>query len=302
MKKNLFKAMTFCLPQTRLRITQASLALPSLLPRFSGQLSVVGSRKTIVKDQGSKFPALGFCVLALVMGLAMSQSVWAQDATTEIAKAVEMLDSDPEGAVAVLEKYAKEGNADAQYELGHCYEFGYGVEEDCVEAAIYFLKAARQGKVEAQFRVAYCYESGDGVMKNHAEALKWFRKAAEQGYADAQHVLGACYKTGDGVKKDDKEAVKWFRMAAEQGSADAQFVLGCCYNNGEGVSIDFDEAEKWFKKAADQGLEEAQQALKSVDKNKGHRKLKLLWWVVVLCIVAFFPAYKFTKKKEEGSK
>jgi TPR repeat protein len=40
---------------------------------------------------------------------------------------------------------AKSGNAEAQYQLGHCYEKGNGVKQDLAEAAIWYRKAAKQG-------------------------------------------------------------------------------------------------------------------------------------------------------------
>lgn len=48
-----------------------------------------------------------------------------------------------------LEKYAKEGNADAQYHLGLCYLNGSGVKNDTEKAATLFESAMLQGKKEA---------------------------------------------------------------------------------------------------------------------------------------------------------
>lgn len=46
------------------------------------------------------------------------------------------------------------------------------------EAFEYYLKAARQGDAEAQFYLGLCYNYGDGVEKDLSEAVVWFRKAA----------------------------------------------------------------------------------------------------------------------------
>ncbi|KAB2645301.1 MAG: SEL1-like repeat protein, partial [Verrucomicrobia bacterium] len=40
---------------------------------------------------------------------------------------------------------------------------------------------AKQGDADAQFNLGVCYESGNGVAKDYVEAVKWYRKAAEQG-------------------------------------------------------------------------------------------------------------------------
>jgi len=109
---------------------------------------------------------------------------------------------------------------------------------------------AEQGDAEAQFNLGYCYDDGRGVTKNSKEAVKWYRKAAEQNYAPAQSNLGYCYDNGRGVEKDAEEATKWYRKAAEQGHPEAQSNLGYCYANGQGVEEDIVEAYAWFSVAA----------------------------------------------------
>ena len=109
---------------------------------------------------------------------------------------------------------------------------------------------AEQGDAEAQFSLGYCYDDGRGVAKDKAKAVKWYRKAAEKNYAPAQSNLGCCYDNGRGVAKDNVEAVKWYRQAAEQDHPEAQFNLGYCYANGQGVEKDIAEAYAWFSIAA----------------------------------------------------
>ena len=157
-----------------------------------------------------------------------------------------------------LKKAAEQGDAQAQYNLGNCYDFGDGVEKNLSEAVKWWRKAAEQGYAQAQFFLGACYDLGNGVEKNLSEAVKWYRKAAEQGLAPAQFGLGACYDFGNGVEKNLREAVKWYRKAAEQGDATAQFGLGICYENGKGVEKNPTEAVKWYRKAAEQGIAEAQ--------------------------------------------
>src|ERR1035441_3068965 len=94
-----------------------------------------------------------------------------------------------------------------------------------------YKASAEQGDAEAQFNLGWCYDDGRGVAKDYVEAVKWYRQAAGQNYIPAQSNLGWCYDNGQGVAKDYVEAVKWYRQAAEQGHAEAQFNLGCCYAN-----------------------------------------------------------------------
>lgn len=93
-----------------------------------------------------------------------------------------------------IQKFAEEGNAEAQYELGICYLYDYW----------------RYSKIE----------------KDISKAIKWFKAAAEQGHIRAQFQLGEIYYYGkDGIRKDFNEAVKWFKLAAKQGHQDAKKYL-----------------------------------------------------------------------------
>src|SRR6202142_3725880 len=59
---------------------------------------------------------------------------------------------------------------------------------------------AEQGDAEAQFNLGFCYDDGRCVEKDYGEAVKWYRKAAAQNFAPAQFNLGYCYANGQGVK------------------------------------------------------------------------------------------------------
>ena len=95
----------------------------------------------------------------------------------------------PEDKAEQWRKAAEQGDAEAQYELGHCYHYGYGVTEDKAEAVKWWRKAAEQGNSEAQFCLGRCYDYGEGVAQDKAEAVKWYRKAAEQGHEKAKAAL-----------------------------------------------------------------------------------------------------------------
>ena len=101
-----------------------------------------------------------------------------------------------------------------------------------------YKASAEQGDAEAQFNLGFCYDDGRGVKKDYGEAVKWYRKAAEQNFAPAQFNLGYCYANGQGVKKNLEEAVEWYRQAAEQNYTPAQSNLGCATTmagRGEGL-------------------------------------------------------------------
>lgn len=54
---------------------------------------------------------------------------------------------------------------------------------------MWYLKSAEQGNYDAFFNLGECYENGEGVQQNHQEAVKWYRKAAELGDKEAIKAL-----------------------------------------------------------------------------------------------------------------
>jgi hypothetical protein len=137
-------------------------------------------------------------------------------------------------------------------------------EEEEADAVRQYSAAAKEGNADAQFNLGLCYRRGEGVEKNEAEAFRWFQLAAEQGGAVAQCNLGSCYYLGEGAEKDDIEAVRWFEKAASQGLAHAQHNLGFCYFSGVGVSRNPLRAAELFHLAARQGHPGAQAAYDEV--------------------------------------
>jgi hypothetical protein len=95
-----------------------------------------------------------------------------------------------------------------------------------VEDAYNILRPlADQGNAEAQFLIGHMYRTGQGITKDETEAVRWYRLAAEQGNSDGEYMLGAAYAFGSGVPKDYQQAEKWFLRAAKQGDLQAQEAL-----------------------------------------------------------------------------
>lgn len=161
-------------------------------------------------------------------------------------------------AVEFFRKASEQGLAQAQFNLGLCYDKGLGVIKDISEAVNWYSKSAYQGFADAQFNMGNCYFNGHGVNKDIKKAIFWYEKAAQQGLAQAQFNLGLCFFNGIGVSRDYSQAVYWYEKAAEQNYGEAQHNLGSCYFEGIGLNKDFDRAKFWFQKAADQGVMESQ--------------------------------------------
>jgi hypothetical protein len=65
-----------------------------------------------------------------------------------------------------------------------------------MEAVRYYGLAAAQGNADAQNNLGYCYQHGEGVAHDMVEAVRYYGLAAAQGHADAQINLASCYGRG----------------------------------------------------------------------------------------------------------
>jgi TPR repeat protein len=163
-----------------------------------------------------------------------------------------------------LRGLVKQGDIDAQMELGKRYFNGNGLPQSFTEAFSYFRKAADYGNPNAQTVLGFMYANGIGVEDNEIKAFIWFRKAAEQANHDAQFRLGLCFYAGFGVEQNYQDALIWLQQSAEQGNSNAQYLIGFIYANGDGVVEDQQQAVVWYRKAALQGNQSAQDELKQL--------------------------------------
>lgn len=100
-----------------------------------------------------------------------------------------------------------QNHATAQYNLGWCYENGFGVEPDLDKALVWYHKSALQGQITAQYTLGWCYGNGRGMEVDMAKAVHWYTKAAEQGHTTAQLNLGWCHLNGKGTPVNREEAL-----------------------------------------------------------------------------------------------
>lgn len=191
-----------------------------------------------------------------------------------------------------LERWAKAGNAEAQYILGESLYRNTSI-SDSNPGVQWLIKAAKQDHFFAKCQLALLfpdkaewnkdgkllvaelerqkssssiattllalfYEKGLHTTKDAKKAFSLYQEAAEQGYARAQFTLAFYCFEGIGIAKDMKQAFAWYRKAAEQGYAPAQFSLGACYDEGIGTAKDVKLAFTWYEKAAGQGFALAQ--------------------------------------------
>ena len=175
-------------------------------------------------------------LLALLTAFALSPTLWAS-----------CLDKD----LSACQLAAKNGEADAQKELGSLYFTGEGVQQDFAQALHWYTLAAEQGHPVATYNIGVLHDKGLGLKKDYKEAGKWYRKSADMGYSTAQYNLGIMYEYGQTVETDHARAMKLYLKAAEQGEAAAQFAIGLMYDKGTGVDKDPTQAYMWWQIAGD---------------------------------------------------
>jgi len=111
----------------------------------------------------------------------------------------------------LLELAAKNGSADAQYELGSQSQYQ---SVSGLSATVYWWKlAAGQGCGIAQFALSQLYLYGRGVPQDFVAAAKLLAQDAQQGSFLAQMAIGAMYEKGQGVPQDFVQAHFWFNVA-----------------------------------------------------------------------------------------
>ena len=89
----------------------------------------------------------------------------------------------------------KEDKGEKNFTLGMNYLIGYKVKEDNKKAFKFFHKAARQGNKEAKYFMGTCFDQGIGVRKQKELARYWYRQAAKAGSTKAVYKLAEVEKS-----------------------------------------------------------------------------------------------------------
>jgi TPR repeat protein len=97
-------------------------------------------------------------------------------------------------------------DANAQYMVGLCYEFGFGIEIDVLKAFHCYLLAANQFFPEGERSLGRCYENYvDGVASKES-AVYYYKRAAEHGDPWSLGLLARCFEKGIGVDQSTAQA------------------------------------------------------------------------------------------------
>lgn len=180
---------------------------------------------------------------------------------------------------------AKTGDPESLDMLGYCYKYGLG-RWDVAEAALCLKQAADRNYAYSCYELGDCYERGYGVTADAKKAFHYYCKSATGDYDKAQLAKARCLLYGIGTERDEEEGLflcrKWmqrdkpaayrlmgqyltetapteskncYEKAAEMGDGEAKFFL---YLEREKKGADPAELEALLKDAAFADCPEAQ--------------------------------------------
>ena len=139
---------------------------------------------------------------------------------------------------------AKQGDANAQRQLGYVYGFN----NDYEKSFYWFNKATEQDDVESISHLGTLYFDGNGVLQDFDKALDCFEKAAKKGDAYGQYCLANFMETSNEDNNAPLQllALTHYHLSASQGHILAQFRLGEMHLYGAGVEKSLNNAALWF--------------------------------------------------------
>lgn len=153
-----------------------------------------------------------------------------------------------EESLALFEKAAEGGVAEAYLKLAELYGYNFADRPDSADKALKYLKtAAEMGVKGAQRELGTALYLDVGNEKNAIAALE---KAAEEGDDIAMSLLGDLYYKGLAVKRDFDRAYYWYSRHFDKYSEPTYFGLGRCYLYGVGVKCNKAKGFKYLTAAA----------------------------------------------------
>ena len=151
---------------------------------------------------------------------------------------------------------------------------------DFKNAYIKWYTIAKEGNRDAQFQIGLMYSFGNGVIIDHLESIRWIKLAANNGNRTAQLFLGDTYFEGKNIKQNFVEAKKWYKLSADLGDEDALVALGRIYEKGLGVSKNKAYSYMWYSIAAkngcDVGIGEADRLFEKLNSSELKQSKKLI--------------------------
>lgn len=141
-----------------------------------------------ILEKAAKGESIGKDELSHLDGTAPAQADREKEKKASDAEVEEFKTKRKETVDHLLQK-AKDGDADAQYDLGYYYLQNQWMQQDYRQAMEWLMKAANQGHLDAMYQVGMIYHLGLGVASNREQAVAWLTKAGLEGHDEARKQL-----------------------------------------------------------------------------------------------------------------
>ena len=157
----------------------------------------------------------------------------------------ELKNNNIEQSILLFKKSAREGDDEANFELGKIYYIKKYKKVDLNKSFIYFKKASDYGHLKSKYNLAIIYSQKRFKRHSFKKAYELFLSLAQEGYANAQYMVGMYLIKGLGVNKDYTLARTWLEEAYFENKYEkASCALAYIYANGLGVLQNLGRARK----------------------------------------------------------
>jgi TPR repeat protein len=158
---------------------------------------------------------------------------------------IELKNNNIEQAIELFKKSAREGEDEANFELGKIYYITTYKKKDLDLSFTYFKKAADYEHLKSKYNLAIIYSQKNFKDHSFKKAYELFLALAKQGQPNAQFMVGMYLIEGLGVDKDYDLARKWLEEAYFKNKYEkASCAIAHIYANGLGVLQNLGRARK----------------------------------------------------------
>ncbi len=169
----------------------------------------------------------------------------------------ESIEVDETRIADALKPQADAGDVEAMRALAPMIMAGRGTRQEPAAGLAMLQRAADKGSAEAEKDLAQLYlNGGPGVAADRPQALKWLAVSARHGNVDAMVDLGHISVNASIDARNLAKGYCWLMRAALLDHAQAQeklsmlFALGEKDNRGTVIAVDLAQADLWFRLAA----------------------------------------------------
>jgi TPR repeat protein len=173
------------------------------------------------------------------------------------------IDKDPVRGLAYFKQAAELGDVTSLYNVGVCYERGYGTSRNIKSAIHYYKQAAKLASAgdistklisgTAMYNMALIFFNGTDVKQDMKYAVELYKQSIDCGHMPSKNNLAICYLYGNesaGIEKNIELAIKMYHELVELNEPYITYLLGTWYYNGKFVIKDLEKAFRLFERAS----------------------------------------------------